>query len=110
MVCTGPMMATGDELATAASKALGSELKFENISEAEARKVLHRQSESDDSEKQYLLEYYSLVREGKTNYISTSAFHYVTGTKPQEPDEFFKVYSESFMPQNGHKDKKLRTK
>jgi hypothetical protein len=60
--------------------------------------VLAAQSDSDDSEKAYLLEYYSLVREGKTNYISTTAFHEVTGTQPTEPDEFFKMYSAELRP------------
>ncbi|CAO2658698.1 Nn.00g064210.m01.CDS01 [Neocucurbitaria sp. VM-36] len=114
MICTGPLLCTGSELAANASKALGVSMEFENISEAEAKKVLKAQSDSDPSELQYLLEYYSLVREGKTNYISTSAFVNVTGNHPQEPTEFFKVYSESFLPSggehehNGHASKKRK--
>jgi hypothetical protein len=73
---------------------------------AEAKKVLRAQSESDESEIQYLLEYYSLVREGKTNYISTTAFHDVTGGHPQEPPDFFKVYYESFQHKPSHKKRK----
>jgi hypothetical protein len=65
------------------------------------------QSDSDLSELQYLLEYYSLVREGKTNYISTSAFVNVTGGHPQEPEEFFKVYEESFVEKNEDKKRKM---
>ncbi|CEL05037.1 hypothetical protein ASPCAL06159 [Aspergillus calidoustus] len=106
MVLTGPMLATGDELATAASQAAGQDLKFENVSEAEAKRVLRAQSDSDESEIQYLLEYYSLVREGKTNYISTTAFHDVTGGHPQEPPDFFKVYYESFQHKPSHKKRK----
>lgn len=63
---------------------------------AEAKKVLRLQSESDQSEQQYILEYYSLVREGKTNYIATTAFHDVTGSHPTEPVDFFKMYKEEF--------------
>ena len=37
MVVTGPTLATRSELATAASQALGMELQFEYISEAEAQ-------------------------------------------------------------------------
>jgi len=107
MVLTGPLLTTGDELAAAASRALGVEMKYENISEAEAKKVLHHQSQTDASEKQYILEYYSLVREGKTNYISTAAFVNVTGQSPQHPEEFFKVYAEEFLPQ--HPKKKQKT-
>jgi hypothetical protein len=45
------------------------------------------------AEKEYLLEYYSLVREGKTNYVSSLAFMQIFGEKPQELPEFFKAYS-----------------
>jgi hypothetical protein len=76
-------------------------------SRAEAKKVLQTQSESDQSELQYLLEYYSLVREGKTNYISTTAFHDVTGGHPQEPPDFFKTYAQEFHPKRSHKKRKL---
>jgi len=110
IVLTGPMLLAGDELATAASKALGQEMKFEDISEAEAKRVLRAQSKSDDSELQYLLEYYSLVREGRTNYVSTTAFHDITGTYPQEPDEFFKVYAREFKVRNGNKRRKANEK
>ncbi|KAF2256092.1 NAD(P)-binding protein [Trematosphaeria pertusa] len=101
MILTGPKLCSGSELATAASQSLGVDMQFEDISEAEARKVLKAQSDSDPSELEYLLEYYSLVREGKTNYISTTAFVNVTGNHPQEPEDFFKVYAESFKPKGG---------
>ncbi|OJJ96344.1 hypothetical protein ASPACDRAFT_54688 [Aspergillus aculeatus ATCC 16872] len=104
MVLTGPLLSTGDELATAASNALGVDLKFEDIPEY-AKKVL--QAQTDSSEIQYLLEYYSLVREGKTNDISTTAFHDVTGGHPQEPPNFFKTYSESFHQTRDHEKRKL---
>lgn len=107
MVLTGPALVTGQELARNASKALEVEMEFENISEAEAKKVLRAQSDSDPSEVQYLLEYYSLVREGKTNYISTNTFHDVTGMHPLEPPEFFQAYAKEFYPK--HADKKQKT-
>ncbi|KAK5938816.1 hypothetical protein PMZ80_009008 [Knufia obscura] len=111
MVLTGPMMCAGNELATAASQALGMELEFEDISEAEARKVLKAQSDLDPSELQYLLEYYSLVREGKTNYISTTAFHDVTGQHPTEPPEFFKQHQQQLgvKEEEQHPSKKRKT-
>jgi uncharacterized protein YbjT (DUF2867 family) len=98
MIVTGPMLCAGEELATAASKALGVDLEFENISEREAKRVLKTHSEIDASEQQYLLEYYSLVREGKTNYIATTAFHDVTGQHPTEPDQFFEMYKAELRP------------
>ncbi|KAH7359420.1 hypothetical protein B0T11DRAFT_356116 [Plectosphaerella cucumerina] len=96
MVVTGPMLCAGEELATAASEALGTKMEFEAITPTEAKKVLRAQSESDNSEQQYLLEYYALVREGKTNYIATSAFNDVTGNHPTELVDFFKMYSGEF--------------
>ena len=63
---------------------------------AEAKRMLASQSDSDESERQYILEYYSLVREGKMNYISTTAFHDVTGVHPTEPSDFFKMYATEF--------------
>lgn len=118
------MLAAGEELAEAARQALGTDMQFEDISEyvctrsqilhvdsvrrAEAKRVLHVQAPpSDASEIQYLLEYYSLVREGKTNYISTCAFHDITGQHPQEPVDFFKVYAGEF--QSEHPSKKRKT-
>ncbi|KAK0672627.1 hypothetical protein QBC41DRAFT_243429 [Cercophora samala] len=98
MVITGPMLCAGKELAESASKALGQTMEFENISESEAKKILKNQATIDDSEKEYLLEYYSLVREGKTNYIATTAFHDVTGEHPTEPDEFFRLYAGELRP------------
>jgi len=47
------------------------------------------------------------VREGKTNYISTAAFHDVTGVHPQEPVEFFKVYEKEFKGEE-HESKKRK--
>jgi hypothetical protein len=67
---------------------------------------LQAQSDSDKAELQYLLEYYALVREGKTNYISTTAFHDVTGGHPQVPPDFFKVYAGEFHPKHGNKKRK----
>ncbi|KAI1114747.1 NAD(P)-binding protein [Nemania sp. NC0429] len=98
MLVTGPMLCSGEELATAASSALKIKLEFEDISPAEAKKILRKESDPDETEKEYILDYYSLVREGKTNYISTTAFHDVTGAHPTQPTEFFKMYDASFRP------------
>jgi len=110
IVLTGPMLAAGEELAEAATQALGIDMQFEDISEAEAKRVLHSQAPSDASEIQYLLEYYSLVREGKTNYISTCAFHDITGQHPQEPVDFFKVYAGEFKAEHASKKRKTNGK
>ncbi len=73
---------------------------------AEAKRVLKKQADSDDSEKEYLLEYYQLVKAGKTNYISTLAFHDITHEHPQEPTDFFKTYAQEFSPAKRRKTTK----
>ena len=71
---------------------------------------MHAQANSDASEIQYLLEYYSLVREGKTNYISTCAFHDITGQHPQEPVDFFKTYAGELKGEHASKKRKTNVK
>jgi hypothetical protein len=72
---------------------------------AEAKRIIKAQSDSDASEPQYLLEYYSLVKEGKTNYVSTLAFNTVTGQSPQELKEWFKIYAEEIKSKQGNLNK-----
>ncbi|KAG1782332.1 hypothetical protein EV702DRAFT_375684 [Suillus placidus] len=91
---TGPMMCNGVELAAAASQA-GVNIEFANISDVEATQLLESNTDVD---KQYLLEYYSLVREGKTNYVSTLDFAPITGEEPTNLPEFFKTYESEFKP------------
>ncbi|KAK0733551.1 hypothetical protein B0T26DRAFT_669954 [Lasiosphaeria miniovina] len=97
-VYLGPLLYAGDELPEAASKAIGATLDFENIPISEAKRILSVQSESDKLEQEYILDYYSLVREGKTNYVATTAFQFVTGVQATEPDEFFKLYAAELRP------------
>ncbi|KFZ23218.1 hypothetical protein V502_02303 [Pseudogymnoascus sp. VKM F-4520 (FW-2644)] len=104
IILTGPMLTAGKELAECAHQALGESLEFDNISAAEAKRLLRQQSEADASEHEYLLEYYSLVREGKTNYISTLGFIAVTGQHPQQPLEWFKIYGDDFKKEKGGKE------
>lgn len=91
-------MCAGDELAGAASQSLNARIEYEEISHDKAREILDTQRDIDDSEKEYLLEYFSLIREGKTNYVSTIAFKYITSVDPTLPSEFFENYSEEFKP------------
>ncbi|RPD58586.1 NAD-P-binding protein, partial [Lentinus tigrinus ALCF2SS1-7] len=100
LVVTGPQLVAGPELAQAASQALGTKMEFEAIDEATAKKILNspQGAEVDEAEREYLLEYYSLVREGKTNYTATTSMLAYFGTRGQEPTEFFATYSEEFKP------------
>jgi len=97
---TGAQIIAGPELAEAASQALGAKMEFKSITESAARKILHSDqgAEVDDAEKEYLLEYYSLVREGKTAYCSSLVFMQIFGEKPQDATDFFKAYEAEFKP------------
>lgn len=106
MVITGPMFCAGNELATAATQALGVETQFENISQAEAQRVLKAQSESGSQSWNNMLEYCSLVSEGKTSYISTTAFHDVTGEHKTDPLNFIKMYASHLKPSGNKRAKK----
>ncbi|KAK8150959.1 hypothetical protein G3M48_002849 [Beauveria asiatica] len=68
------------------------------VKRAEATRVLESQSGIDPSEQQHLVDYYSLVREDKTNSISTTAFYDVTGEHPTEPEDFFALYKNEMRP------------
>ncbi|KAI0351198.1 NAD-P-binding protein [Trametes cingulata] len=100
IIATGPQLVAGPELAVAASQALGAKMEFESIDEATAKKILNSEQgeEVDEAEREYLLEYYSLVREGKTNYTATTAMLAFFGHRGQEPTEFFQTYSAEFKP------------
>jgi hypothetical protein len=76
-------------------KTFGVPMSFQAISEREAQALLKPQGDTDPSELQYLLEYYGLVREGKCNWVATTAFEFITGVLPQNPEEFFALYAES---------------
>ncbi|KAI0820492.1 NAD-P-binding protein [Trametes gibbosa] len=100
IVATGPQLTAGPELAVAASQALGTKMEFESIDEDSAKAILNSSQgeEVDAAEREYLLEYYALVRAGKTNYTATTAMLAFFGHRGQEPSEFFKTYSAEFKP------------
>lgn len=64
----------------------------------QAKQFLDSNTDVDDSEKEYLLDCYSLVREGKLNYVSTIAFKAITGNEPTDLPEFFRTYDSEFKP------------
>ncbi|KAI0323311.1 NAD-P-binding protein [Cubamyces sp. BRFM 1775] len=111
IIATGPQLTAGPELAVAASQALGTKMEFESIDEDTAKKILNSEQgeEIDEAEREYLLEYYSLVREGKTNYTATTAMLAYFGHRGQEPTEFFQTYSAEFKPKKRRTTKNAST-
>lgn len=61
-------------------------------SEREARSLKPR-SREPPAEREYLLEYYALVRTGKTKYVATTAMLAFFGHRCQEPAQCFKTCS-----------------
>ncbi|EJF60300.1 hypothetical protein DICSQDRAFT_147971 [Dichomitus squalens LYAD-421 SS1] len=100
----GPQLVSGDELGVVASQAPGTNMEFELIDEETAKIILNTDqgAEVDEAEREYLLEYYSLAREGKTNNTATTAFLAYFGRRGQELTEFFQTYAgawwEEFRP------------
>lgn len=93
MVVTGPVLCSGADLTEAMSEALGdTKLKFSQISEREAKREFSSLLLCYYGEKEDLLEYYSLVREEKTNYISTTAFRDAMRRNPTTPVDVFKSH------------------
>ncbi|GAA6040851.1 hypothetical protein JCM8097_007747 [Rhodosporidiobolus ruineniae] len=111
IVLTGPLMTAGPELAEAASQALSTKLEFQSVKESEAKKALQSEhgEEIDEAEREYLLEYYSLVREGKTNYVAgRPTFKQLLGTDLTEPTDFFKAYEGSFQRKRRRTNKSVK--
>ncbi|OJT12064.1 hypothetical protein TRAPUB_11388 [Trametes pubescens] len=122
----GPQLTAGPELAEAASQALGTNMEFESIDEyvppirplsspnrscltRPAAERPRRRSSAENrvqkstkrvskAEREYLLEYYALLRADKTNYVATTAMLAFSGHRGQEPTEFFKTYPADFKP------------
>ncbi|GJE91575.1 NAD(P)-binding protein [Phanerochaete sordida] len=94
LTVTGPELVSGRKLAEAASQNLGMKLVFESISEGEAMQILKAADPLvDDSEKEYILEYYSLVRAGRTNYVSNTPMMLFYGHRGIHPGGLFMTYS-----------------
>jgi len=58
--------------------------------------MLIKQAGTDISEIEYIVEYYSLVNEGKTNYVSTLGFRDITGQELEGLRGFFRSYADEF--------------
>lgn len=94
LVVTGPELVSGRKLAEAASKNLGMELAFESVSDSQALQLLESEGPLlDQSEKELILEYYSLVRAGRTNYVSTAPMMLFFGHRGIHPGGLFMTYA-----------------
>jgi len=93
---TGPQTLSGAQLCERASKVLGSQVVFKNITNNEAKKILESVGTIDHSEIGLLLEFYDLVKEGKANFVTSLDFLGLTGQMPSPIDKFFTNHAASF--------------
>ncbi|KAF1811976.1 NAD(P)-binding protein [Eremomyces bilateralis CBS 781.70] len=100
IICTGPVLVTGRELATAASAAFGIQIDFKSASHRVSRSNWARVSQGFHYDPNCLLELLTLVSEGKITFTSTIAFHDITGYKPHSPQDFFNAAAEAARRQH----------
>jgi len=85
-------------------------LEFQSISEKEAKKSLSLDQENDvdEAEKEYLLEYYFLVREGKTAYVLIHLCYFSLGIVVKNPQTSSKFTLTSSSPRNVARPRTVR--
>jgi len=86
---TGAESLSLDEMCQRASKVLGKNLRYKEISDEEAKKILSTIEWLDPSEAEVLLESYDLVRKNKLDMVSND-FQHLCGSPPSPIDEFWK--------------------
>ena len=84
---TGPKAMNGQEMADVCSKALGSQIKWQDIPRTEARSIL-RKMNVPQSEAQGLLEFYDLVQKQEHRDQEKNDFKNITGEEPTSLNEF----------------------
>ena len=84
---TGPKAMNGQEMADICSKALGSQIKWQDIPRTEARSIL-RKMNVPQSEAQGLLEFYDLVQKKELRDQEKNDFKSITGEEPTSLDQF----------------------
>ena len=77
----------GQEMADVCSKALGSQIKWQDIPRTEARSIL-RKMNVPQSEAQGLLEFYDLVQKQEHRDQEKNDFKNITGEEPTSLNEF----------------------
>nr|CAG8627484.1 14713_t:CDS:2 [Entrophospora candida] len=92
LTMTGPTAMTGQQMAQHILKVVGKEIKFEDISNEEALKILSNIKMLDESEKMLLLEFYDLVKAHRTNFVTAHEFKIMTGRNPSSLDNFIQRY------------------
>ena len=93
---TGPRAMSGQEMADACSKVLGTQIKWQDIPRAEARSIL-RKMQVPQSEAQGLLEFYDLVQKQQLKDQENNDYKNITGEEPTSLNEFLARHKQEVM-------------
>lgn len=93
---TGPKSMTGQEMAEICSKALDSQIKWQDIPRAEARSILKKMN-VPQSEAQGLLEFYDLVQKQELRDQEKNDFKNITGEEPTNLNEFLARHKQEIV-------------
>ncbi|CAG8553599.1 6412_t:CDS:2 [Ambispora gerdemannii] len=91
---TGSKAINGQEIAEDISKCIKHELKFEDISNEDAQKILTDFKNLDESEHHVLLEYYDLTKAHRAAFVTAHIFKNLVGHNPASLGEFCKIHEE----------------
>lgn len=93
---TGPKALNGQEMADICSKALGSNVKWQDIPRTEARSIL-RKMNVPQSEAQGLIEFYDLVQKKELRDQEKNDFKNITGEEPTNLNEFLARHKQEIV-------------
>ncbi|KAI9145509.1 hypothetical protein BKA69DRAFT_1121345 [Paraphysoderma sedebokerense] len=93
---TGSESLSADEMCKRASKVLGKDIRYKEITDEEAKKLLSNIQWLDPSEAEFLLESYDLVRQNKLDMVSND-FQHLCGSPPSSIDQFWQENKEELL-------------
>ena len=93
---TGPKALNGQEMADICSKALGSNIKWQDIPRTEARSILEKMN-VPQSETQGLIEFYDLVQKQELRDQEKNDFKNITGEEPTNLNGFLARHKQEIV-------------
>jgi len=98
LTLTGSEALSGTEMAERMSKCLGFDVRFKDITNQEAMKILSNVQYLDQSERLVLLEFYELVKARRAEFVTADLFEKLVGREPTKLEKFFEMYKDELKP------------
>lgn len=95
---TGSEVVDGEELVRRASEAVGARLKFKDIPQNEAERILRESQQLEQNEIKLLIEMYTMIKDNQWDE-ATKDYERIVGEKPTELRNFFEDHAREFKPQ-----------